>query len=282
MLHEIAPHQFCNDFKHKEPAESDYVLIFRDNLLLLDCNDNQKWIPRIEAVRKVFPESLTDLIYLFSIDDDAFYLAMENLPEPSVNIQGLAFEDAKIFYMMQPLWMAFAGATAHHLFFWYRDNYYCGRCAAVMSRSEQERALSCAKCGNLVFPKISPILIVGVIDGNRLLLTRYSRGIYTNLALIAGFIEVGESVEDAIHREALEEAGLKIKNIRYFKSQPWPFSQSLAIGYFADVQGSSEVKIDANELKEAIWFEREDIALDPTITSSLTYDMIAAFHHGQV
>lgn len=127
------------------------------------------------------------------------------------------------------------------------------------------------------YPKISPAIIVGILDGTRILMTRYSLGPYRKYALVAGFMEIGETLEDTVRREVMEEVGLRVKNIRYFKNQPWAFSDSLLVGFFADVDGSPKVTLDQTELAEATWFEREHMPPGGSSNISLTYEMIEAF-----
>ncbi|UQZ87828.1 NAD(+) diphosphatase [Deltaproteobacteria bacterium Smac51] len=159
---------------------------------------------------------------------------------------------------------------------WAAKNKYCGRCGSPTSPSPTERAMVCPSCGNIIYPSIAPVVIVGVINGDKLLMTRYSQGIYKNLALVAGFMEIGETMEDTVRREVMEEVGLEIRNIRYYKSQPWAFSQSVLAGFFADLAGSDQIKLDLTELSEAVWMPRERIQ-ESGSSLSLTYEMIEAF-----
>ena len=101
-----------------------------------------------------------------------------------------------------------------------------------MEKSTVERAMVCPACGNTVYPKICPAVIAAVHDGDRLLLTRYRGRAFKKYALIAGFNEIGESIEDTVRREVLEEAGVHVKNLRFYKSQPWVFTDTLLMGFF--------------------------------------------------
>jgi NAD+ diphosphatase len=174
--------------------------------------------------------------------------------------------------------MSFAGITAHHLANWYANNRFCGACGGRMTPKEEERALACPACATSVYPRISPAVIVGVVNGSRLLLTRYANRPYRNYALIAGFVEVGETLEDAAHREVFEETGVRVKNLSYYKSQPWGFSGSLLAGFFAELDGSPELNIDSNELEDAQWLGAEDIPLHDDGVS-LTGEMMQVFRH---
>lgn len=151
-----------------------------------------------------------------------------------------------------------------------------------MKPKTTERAMICESCGFTDYPKICPAIIVGVVDGEKIMLTKYANRAFTRYALIAGFCEIGESVEATIRREVLEEVGVKIKNIRYYNSQPWGFSESLLLGFFADLDGEGTVTLDTEELKEAVWMEREEVPDDRENGLSLTYTMMQAFKNRQV
>ena len=131
------------------------------------------------------------------------------------------------------------------------------------------------------YPKISPAVIVGVIDGNRILMSKYADRDYKKYALLAGFAEIGETIEETIKREVMEEVGLKVKNIRFYKSQPWSFTDTLLFGFFADLNGDSEITLDREELALAEWFEREEIPVTER-NISLTNEMILAFKNSEI
>lgn len=170
--------------------------------------------------------------------------------------------------------------TAWHLYNWYRVNRFCGNCATPTVHDEKERMVRCPACGNMIFPRISPAVIVGVTDGDRLLMTQYAGRGYRHYALIAGFTEIGETVEQTVHREVLEEVGLKVKNLRYYKSQPWGVDGNILMGFYCDVDGSDDIHIDEEELAMAGWYPRNNLpAKDDGI--SLTREMIRVFGEGK-
>jgi NAD+ diphosphatase len=171
---------------------------------------------------------------------------------------------------------AFAGITAGHLYGWYRDNAFCGRCGSRFEHSPTERAKLCPSCGNISYPRISPAVIVAVTDGDKLLLSRYAQGEYRRDSLLAGFTEIGESAESTVDREVFEETGIRVKNIRYYKSQPWGLSGSLLLGYFAELDGDPAITLDTNELSEARWVPRNEICFEDD-GISLTGEMIRRF-----
>ena len=126
------------------------------------------------------------------------------------------------------------------------------------------------------FPRINPAVIVAVTNGDKLLLTKYRDREYKKYALVAGFTEIGESFEDTVRREVFEETGLKVKNIKYYKSQPWALADNILAGYFCEVDGDTDIIMDKEELSVAEWVSREDI---PLIIEelSLTNEMIQKF-----
>ena len=175
----------------------------------------------------------------------------------------------------------FAITTAYHLSVWYNSNRFCGRCAAPLELSKKERALVCPHCKNTVYPRINPAVIVAVTDHDRILLTKYrGRADVPFYALIAGFVEIGETLEETVQREVMEEAGLRVKNIRYYKSQPWGKASDILSGFFCDLDGSTEITMEEDELSIAEWFDRDKIIGQPD-DMSLTNEMMMVFKEGK-
>ena len=155
-------------------------------------------------------------IYLFSIDEDEFFLALEKQGVVKAPPAWEGWDLMPLFSLqrLQPKHFAYAALEASTLGSWYTGNRYCGRCGHEMVHSDTERALRCPDCGNLLYPKICPVAIVGVRNGDKLLLTKYKgRPQVPFYALIAGFAEVGESIEDTVRREVMEETGVHVKNL---------------------------------------------------------------------
>jgi NAD+ diphosphatase len=136
---------------------------------------------------------------------------------------------------------------------WDRTNQYCSRCGRRMEPTPTERAKECPRCGLLAFPRLSPAIIVLVERGDQLLLARPYHFPPGRYSVIAGFVEPGETLEEAVVREVREEVGLTLKDIRYFGSQPWPFPHSLMVGFTASYAGG-EISLDDGEIEDAGWF----------------------------
>ena len=173
----------------------------------------------------------------------------------------------------------FAAMTGHHLYLWYRDVRFCGRCSAELVHAERERAKVCPVCGETFYPRIAPAVIVAVHDGDRLLMTTYRGREYKRLALIAGFAEIGETIEETVRREVMEETGVRIKNICYYKSQPWGMSGDLLMGFTAELDGDPTIRMDEQELATAAWYERDEIDFTDDRVS-LTGELIRRFTEG--
>jgi NAD+ diphosphatase len=128
----------------------------------------------------------------------------------------------------------------------------------------------------MIFPKIAPAVIVGVVDGDKILMSKYADREYKKYALIAGFTEFGETAEQTVCREVWEEVGLRVKHIKYYKSQPWGIDSNLLLGYFAELDGRADILLDRQELALAEWFDRREMpAHDDGI--SLTREMMGFF-----
>lgn len=276
MIQDIEPYKYDNTFYQKEPNDDDFILIFENDKVILKKYSDNIQIPRYSDIKEDI--SGGEIIYLFSIEGNNFFLGLSNKVSAKSE---LIKESTQFFRMMKPKWMAFAGFTGYHLYNFYDRNRYCGRCGANMRKSSKERAMVCDSCNNIKYPQISPGIIVGIIDGDRILMTKYAKGVYKKYALVAGFNEIGETLEDTVRREVMEEVGLKVKNIRYYKNQPWGLSSSLLVGFFAELDGQATVTLDTNELSEATWFKREDIR-EHNLSISLTQEMIEVFRRGKI
>ena len=271
MIQDIKPHKFDNRYCTALPSLNDFVLVFSQNKILL-----YKTLSGEVAIPHFSDFIIMDSVrYLFRIDSWKVYYAMydEKLSFDNNHMDWYPFE---IIYSLFPQWIQFTCITAKHLINWYSQNQYCGQCGTYMKEIISERALHCPHCQNVVYPTISPVVIVGVIDGERLLLTKYAQGSFKEHGLIAGYVEIGETLEAAAAREVMEEVGIKIKNLKYFGSQPWGITHILIAGFFAELDGSNKVHLDDKELSKGKWFCRSELPHELS-DISITYEMIEAF-----
>ncbi len=287
MIQDIAPMQLRLEYEMKQPKAQDSVFVFRgstkreDRALVHMDPEGQPQIPTFqELTESGWVKEDAPVQYLFSIDEKEYYL-LNNGGKDDVSLPGYEYTTIRTFCdrTARP-GLPLAGLTAYHLFFWYRDNTCCGRCGHRMVPFEKERAVICPDCGNLVFPKLMPAVIIGVRNGNKILCSRYAGREYKGVALLAGFCEIGESLEQTVAREVMEEVDCKVKNITYFGSQPWGLDSNLLAGFFCDLDDNDKIIIDESELASAGWVDRSELEPMPN-TMSLTATMIEAFRNGE-
>ena len=276
MIQDIAPHIFSNAYAPKRPEATSYALYFNGHTVLAGKDSSTLRFPRFSELNGIEESVYEKAIYLFAIDNDCFYL-VHQVPEEQPEFE---LKDIGLFRTSGPRHLAFAGITGYSLYKWYDNHQFCSHCGAKLVHHEKERMLHCQTCNNTEYPKIMPAVIIAVTNGNKILLSKYANREYTRYALLAGFTEIGESVEETVKREVMEEVGLHVKNLRYYKSQPWAFSATLLMGFFAEVEGDDSITLDREELALAEWFERENIpATESNI--SLTSEMIEYFRNHQ-
>lgn len=271
MIQDIHPSILDNSFKNYDIADNDYLLCFNKEGGILTKIDNGKII--FTRSREI---STIASYYLFSIDEQRYFFSFDR---HGCKSEGFEYRTVRELRDLSGGKELFAAFTAYHIWKWRCDNKYCGKCGKNLSPDAKERALRC-DCGNVVYPRINPAVIVGVTKGDSILITRYRKG-YAHNALVAGFTEIGETLEQTVEREVMEETGVKIKNIRYYKSQPWGMAQDILVGFFCEADGDGEIHMDENELKYAEWVKREDIVLQPN-NFSLTNEMMSVFKDGKI
>jgi len=276
MIQDIEPRVFHNVFRNKVAGSGDLFLSYRDDCVLVREDKDKLWYPSFADFADAYPDLAESAQFLFTIDDLNYFLVDEQGLDC---VPGWVYVSNTRFRSETKYWRSFAGVVGSQLNRWYANHVYCSRCGAKLQRSDKERMLFCPSCAFTVYPTISPCVIVGVHDGNRLLLTKYANRGLGGFALIAGFNEIGENFEQTVRREVMEEVGLKVKNIQYYKSQPWPFTDTLLAGYFCELDGSDEIRIDEDELAVAVWMDREDIP-KPSANISLTAEMMDVFRLG--
>ena len=273
MFQDISPHVYHNEFSKKPAEKDDHILIFSAKGLLCRLEGDALVLPTLAELGPDFAGAK----HLFTIDETGYYLHEGDAP---ASVPGWDYRNTRPLRDCRPDEHLFAMAAGESLWRWYGANRFCGRCGGKMAHGEKERSQVCPACGHTVYPKICPAVIVAVHDGDRLVLTRYRGRPYVRYALIAGFNEIGESIEDTVRREVLEEVGLHVKHLKFYKSQPWTFTDTLLMGFFAELDGDDTITIQEDELSEGAWFSRDEISADHSAIS-LTGEMIEYFRaHG--
>lgn len=225
-----------------KPTDGDYLFIFNENRQLYLNNDKQ------------LPESIDN----FNVNFCLFIGTYKNRNAFVVNVDETAeFYDLREVYEISHDMYHIAG-KAVLVNDWYISHRFCGRCATPTQLDEKDMMLKCPSCGQVHYPRIAPAIIVAIRKGRELLMAKHSYHDNIRYALIAGFVEPGETIEEAVHREVLEEVGIKIKNLKYKKSQSWPFPNSLMLGFSAEYE-SGDIKVDGDEILKAKWFKKDEI-----------------------
>lgn len=283
MLQDLSVGRLENEFYHLQPQSDDLVICFHNNQVLLKKTmEEQLLFPTVgevsfltERCQHWFAEGFR---YVFRIGESKFFLWLGEVEEGECG--DVQFEPIRLLRYKGVDDLCFAAWTAWHLYVWYQNNRFCGCCGQHTEHDTAERMLRCSACGNMIFPKISPAVIVGVTDGDRLLMSKYAGRDYTHYALIAGYTEIGETMEQTVSREVMEEVGLKVKNIRYYKSQPWGIDGNVLMGFYCDLDGADTIHLDEKELSLAEWHHRGALpAKDDGMT--LTREMIRIFDEGK-
>lgn len=183
----------------------------------------------------------------------------ETAPYPELG----EFQDLRYLGSVLPADEANLAAHARGLVLWHTSQQFCGNCGSSARPDTGGSSRRCvnAKCGKEIFPRVDPAIIVLVSDGDRCLLGRQSGWPEGRYSTIAGFVEAGESLEDAVRREVYEETNIRVGKVRYHSSQPWPFPSSLMLGFMAeaDADALQEIRLNDRELEDAAWFTRKEL-----------------------
>ena len=230
--------------------------VFRENDLLIHLTEEQARIPRI-----VRPEQLSLLPlrtqYLGQLDGVPCFSAEIATDEGNVP-EGMAFRALRPLYNSLPEEFFRMTGRAFQIMHWDRTSQYCGRCGHQTSLLDHERAKICDHCQLTIYPRISPAIIVAVIKERQILLAHAPRFPKSLYSVVAGFVEPGETFEECVRREVKEEVNIDVTDIRYFGSQPWPFPDSLMVGFTARYAGG-EIQVDQQEILDAGWFSPDNL-----------------------
>ncbi len=303
MIQDIAPHVFHNEYLPRPMGATDAVVCCEDSQILLNvtAGDTSVTFPHLSdfSADEQVHIANSNPQYLFSIDETGYFsVSAQQLPfsalqqaqpqdasqlQPAFRCasgQLLRFCPVQIFRQQPDNATAHAIMVAYHLTSWMARSRFCGRCGAKTAPHPKERAMQCSACGNLIYPQISPAVAVAVVDlpNDRILLAK-GLGEFRKFALIAGFVEIGETVEECVRREVFEEVGLKLGALHYYKSQPWGLTSIEMLGFFAELSGSDALRLQETEIAEARWFSREQLSEAPV--QSLSFTLIEAFRTGE-
>jgi NAD+ diphosphatase len=232
---------------------------FSGTKMLIQTTDKTNSVPYLKSLSEVGLEPVRTQ-FLGTLADAPCYSA--ELPQMAIAPDGMVLKGLRELYGALDEDLFVLSGRAIQIMEWDRTHQFCGHCATPTTQLPHERAKRCPNCGLVNYPRLSPAVIVLITRGDDLLLARaphFPPGMY---GLVAGFVEPGESLEEAIAREVREEVGIEIQQLRYFGSQPWPFPNSLMIGFTAEY-AAGEIAIDPTEIEVADWFNKHHLPKIP-------------------
>lgn len=242
------------------PESEDYLFVFNKNREL--CLDENKKLPKsLDSFNVNF------CFYIGDYKDVKAFVVNVKSDESFYDLREVYEFDHDLYHI---------AGKAVLVNDWYISHRFCGRCGCETQIDEKDMMLKCPSCGQVHYPRIAPAIIVAIRNADKLLMAKHSYHDNIRYALIAGFVEPGEAIEEAVKREVLEEVGIKIKNLEYKRSQSWPFPNSLMLGFTAEYE-SGDIKVDGDEILKAKWFKKDEIIRyesDISISDWLIQDFI--------
>jgi NAD+ diphosphatase len=232
-----------------------YWLAFSSGRMLTGTHDGKPTIPFLSGLPDLGMSPVRTQ-YLGTLEGKACYSA-ELAPDAAAP-DGFALRDMRSLYGALDEDLYLLAGRALQIVAWDQSHQFCGRCGHPTEYLPAERGKKCPICGFVSFPRLSPATITAVLKGDQILLTHYAVSRSNMFTIIAGFVEPGETLEECVRREVAEEAGVQVKNVRYFSSQPWPFPNSLMIGFLADYE-CGEPRADGVEIASAAWFSADNM-----------------------
>jgi NAD+ diphosphatase len=256
--------QFIPHFKkpNKTPQQAIWF-VYQDEKLVVKVNGDSVMIPGSADLKQVNLVPVHQQ-YLGTLDGRDC-LAAELPPNVLIPDGWEAKGLREMFGALEEEYIWIAG-RANQLVDWNQSHRFCGRCGAPTEDKSDERAKFCPRCNLINYPRLSPAIIVAVRKDDRLLLAQNKRFRSGYYSVLAGFVEPGETLEECVQREVFEEVNIRVKNIRYFDSQPWPFPNSLMVGFTAEYE-DGEIDVNKSEIVEADWFSADNLPrIPPRIT----------------
>lgn len=235
--------------------DSDLWFIFSGGKLLARATQESVTLPRLKDIEHIAFD-LHGSFYMGNLDGDrCFAVELREVPEETGNF---VFSDLRFLFGIMEEELLNVSSKASELINWENSSRYCGRCGAINENKKGERSKICPACGLVKYPVISPAVIVAIVKGDKILLAHNKNFKGTMYSVVAGFVETGETFEECVKREIFEEVGIRVKNIRYFGSQPWPFPNSLMVAFTAEYEGG-DIQVDNVEIGHADWFGIENL-----------------------
>ena len=270
MINEI-DEKYDNSFKDIKPELGDTILCYNKNRILMRRTYDHLELPKFLSIingrhlfdignRKFFHVEYEDL---YNLDDSYEFIDIKTLRTID-ETKGIDEREER-----------FASITGYHYNYFIHHARFCGCCGEKMVESKVEMANVCPSCGNIKYPDIMPAIAVAIIYEDKILLTKYAGRKDSRYALVAGYLEIGETLEECVKRETFEEVGLDLYDIKYYMSQPWGFSDTIMVGFIARAR-HDKITLENKELGFADWFKAEDIpeVLNPT---SMSHKIIEDF-----
>lgn len=250
----------------------EYWLIFQNNCLLIAKEANENKLPTTPFVSDIKNSLLRQHFLGHFYHSDVYCAELHTECSVPENLTSVPFKQA---LELLGNWYTIA-AKAFGILNWDKNHQYCGRCGNITVQQSNTFERICSACALAFYPRISPSIIVLIQKDDQILMARSHHFIPGVYGLIAGFVEAGESIEDAVHREVKEEVAIEIKNLRYFGSQSWPFPDSLMIAFIADY-ASGDLTINPIEIEEAGWYSVDNLPGHPSSSISIAKKLIDHF-----
>jgi NAD+ diphosphatase len=249
------------------------VLVYHDMEILVERKSGKKTLPGYNSISAHY--DLSESPVPLGIMDGVFYSAIyvddkTDIPDDT------EFINVRFLYRTTDEDLFSLAGLGRQLADWDRTFRFCGRCGTRTENLPDERAKLCPSCSHISYPRISPAVICSVKKGNEILLARGVKFTHNVYSVLAGFVEPGETLEETVGREIMEETGISVKNIKYFGNQPWPFSSSMMIAFTAEYK-SGEIRIDEKEILDAAWYSPDNLPMLPSsysIARSLIMDFV--------
>ena len=266
---------FNRFFEFKPENTNNLFIIFKDRKVLYDLDQktfllNSSYLKFEDYSFEIIGIGKEDDMNIYSVD-----ISGHHFPLKEQGYLSLAeYEIRHLFPMLTSYDISVLG-RGNQLMHWIKSNKHCGYCGAIKTFSESEEALFC-KCNNImVYPTISPCVLALIYKDNKILLARNSLFPEGLFSALAGFIEVSETAEECVEREVFEEVSLKVKNVKYFGSQSWPFPSQLMLAYICEYE-SGEINVDGKEIVEADWYDLDNLPNTPP-NSTLSGTLINSY-----